>query len=85
MAALGGDMSRQGAMARHSFTGIIKGSAARLADKMPKGTPRARRDEMLATVASMVGAMILARAVDDTEFSERILSVTRSKLLKELR
>jgi len=70
---------------RRSFTRIVKGAAARLAEKLPAGTPRARKDEMLAAVSSMVGAMILARAVDDQEFSDRILSVTRSKLLKDLR
>ena len=85
MAALGGDMPRQGEVVRRSFTRIVKGAAARLAEKLPAGTPRARKDEMLAAVSSMVGAMILARAVDDQEFSDRILSVTRSKLLKDLR
>ncbi len=85
MAALGGDMPRQGEVARRSFTRIVKSAAERLAEKLPTGTPRARKDDMLAAVSSMVGAMILARAVDDQEFSDRILSVTRSKLLKELR
>jgi TetR/AcrR family transcriptional repressor of nem operon len=84
MAALGGDMPRQGELARNSFTRIVKGAAARLATKLPAGTSRKRKDEMLAVVASMVGAMILARAVDDEEFSDHILSVTRSTLLKEL-
>jgi TetR/AcrR family transcriptional repressor of nem operon len=86
MAALGGDMPRQGATVRSSFTRIVKGAAVRLGEKLPerRGTPLERQDEMLATVASMVGAMILARAVDDKEFSEHILSVTRSKLLKDL-
>ena len=85
MAALGGDMPRQGKLARRSFTRIVEGTAERLAKKLPAGAPRARRDEILAAVASMVGAMILARAVDDQELSDRILSVTRSKLLKKLR
>jgi TetR/AcrR family transcriptional repressor of nem operon len=75
MAALGGDMPRQGELARNSFTRIVKGAAARLARKLPVGTSRKRKDEMLAVVASMVGAMILARAVDDEEFADHILSV----------
>lgn len=94
MAALGGDMRHQGGLARDSFTRIVKGAANRLAAKLPcprsspaetpAGTSKKRKDEMLAIVASMVGAMVLARAVDDERFSDQILSVTRSKLLKEL-
>jgi TetR/AcrR family transcriptional repressor of nem operon len=83
MAALGGDMPRQSADVRKAFTKVVKGNTARLADKLTEGTFEQRQDEMIATVAAMVGAMILARAVDDPEFSDRILSVTRSKLLKE--
>jgi TetR/AcrR family transcriptional regulator, transcriptional repressor for nem operon len=85
MAALGGDMPRQSVEVRKAFTKVVKGNTARLADKLAKGSSAQRQDQMLATVASMVGAMVLARAVDDREFSDRILSATRSKLLKELR
>jgi TetR/AcrR family transcriptional repressor of nem operon len=83
MAALGGDMPRQSADVRKAFTQVVKGNVARLAGKLTEGTSEERQDEMLATVVSMVGAMVLARAVDDPEFSDRILSVTRYKLLKE--
>jgi TetR/AcrR family transcriptional repressor of nem operon len=85
MAALGGDMPHQGEVARHSFTRVVKGAVTRLSEKLPAGTRRARKDDMLAALSSMVGAMILARAVDDQEFSDRILAATRAKLLKELR
>ncbi|HEY4305368.1 MAG TPA: TetR/AcrR family transcriptional regulator [Gemmatimonadaceae bacterium] len=82
MAALGGDMPRQSEEVREAFTGIVKGNVARLADKLPSGSPQQRRDEILATVAAMVGALVLARAVDDPALSDRILSATRAKLLK---
>lgn len=84
MAALGGDMPHQGKLVRNSFTRIVKGVASRLAAILPTKTGQDAEDQMLSTVASMVGAMILARAVDDKEFSERILAATRSKLLQEL-
>lgn len=83
MAALGGDMRHQGGLARDSFTRVVKGAANRLAAKLPAGTSKKRKKEMLAVVATMVGAMVLARAVDEERFSDQILSVTRSKLLKE--
>lgn len=85
MAALAGDIPRQSDAVRKIFTQIVKGNVARLAAKLSSGSPEERQDEMLATVASMVGAMVLARAVDDRELSDRILSVTQAKLLKEAR
>lgn len=84
MAALGGDMPRQGKLARNSFTKIVQGAAKRLASTLRAKPEREAEDQMLSTIASMVGAMILARAVDDKELSERILAVTREKLLQEL-
>jgi TetR/AcrR family transcriptional repressor of nem operon len=39
--------------------------------------------EALATVATLVGAVILARAVDDPELSERILAASRASLGRE--
>jgi TetR/AcrR family transcriptional repressor of nem operon len=40
----------------------------------------ARRDKALATFASMVGAMVLARAVDEPELSARILGAVRNSI-----
>ena len=47
------------------------------------GRKQQREDEALATIATIVGAMILARAVDDPELSDRILSVSRKRLLAD--
>jgi TetR/AcrR family transcriptional regulator, transcriptional repressor for nem operon len=40
----------------------------------------ASEDEALAIVATMVGALTLARAVDDPELSDRILAAVRTRL-----
>ena len=37
-------------------------------------------DKALATIASMVGALVLARAVDDPKLSEDILRATKNRL-----
>jgi TetR/AcrR family transcriptional repressor of nem operon len=45
--------------------------------------PKARRkceNEALAIAATLVGGMILARAVDDRELSDRILAACRARL-----
>jgi TetR/AcrR family transcriptional repressor of nem operon len=41
---------------------------------------RKSEDEALAIVATMVGALILARGVDDPELSDRILAPARTRL-----
>jgi len=50
---------------------------------LPGRRKRQREDEVLAILAAMVGAIVLARAVDDVEFSDRILSASRARLLQE--
>jgi TetR/AcrR family transcriptional repressor of nem operon len=53
----------------------------RLSDRMPSDKKqRQRRDEALATVASLVGAVVLARAVNDPKLSDDILRATKSRL-----
>ena len=41
---------------------------------------RQRDDEALATLASLVGALVLARAVSDPKLSDDILRATRNRL-----
>ena len=78
MAALAGEIPRQGAAIRHSFTGAVRAMVKRIAGLMP-GT-RGSEDEALAVVATMVGALTLARAVDDADLSDRILAAARRRL-----
>jgi TetR/AcrR family transcriptional regulator, transcriptional repressor for nem operon len=40
----------------------------------------ARREKALATMAALVGALVLSRAVDDREFSDDILDATAASL-----
>jgi len=37
----------------------------------------------VAPLASLIGALVLARAVDDPDLSQRILSSTKARLLSE--
>ena len=83
MAALGCDMPRQSKEVRASFTEIVRKNVMSLARLLPAGRKRRGEDEVLATVATMVGAMVLARAVDDPTLSNRILSAARSHLIEQ--
>jgi TetR/AcrR family transcriptional repressor of nem operon len=75
MAALVGEIPRQGAAIRHSFTDAVRAFTKRIAGLMPGR--RKSEDEALAMVATMVGALTLARAVDDPDLSDRILAAAR--------
>jgi TetR/AcrR family transcriptional regulator, transcriptional repressor for nem operon len=78
MAALAGEIPRQGAAIRNSFTDAVRAAVDRIASLMPGR--RKSKDEALAVVATMVGALTLSRAVDDPAFSDRILAAARTRL-----
>jgi TetR/AcrR family transcriptional regulator, transcriptional repressor for nem operon len=81
MAALGGEVFRQGKAVRDTFTGIIRANMSRLSGLLT-GKKREREDDALAIISTMVGALILARAVNDPKLSDRILSANRLRLLQ---
>jgi TetR/AcrR family transcriptional repressor of nem operon len=83
MATLGCEMPRQSAEVRTRFTEMVKGNMERLALRLGgKRRKKQREDAMLATMATMVGSIVLSRAVNDAEFSDRILAVSRAHLLQ---
>jgi TetR/AcrR family transcriptional repressor of nem operon len=83
MAALGCDMPRQSKEVRKVFTEIVRTRAKQVAALLPRRPHQDRDDEALAIIATMVGALTLARAVDDLEFSERIMAASRARILRK--
>jgi TetR/AcrR family transcriptional regulator, transcriptional repressor for nem operon len=80
-AALGCEISRQSQGARERFTAGVRGVAGWLSGRMDSGIKqRQRDDEALATLAALVGALVLARAVSDPKLSDDILRSTRKRL-----
>jgi TetR/AcrR family transcriptional repressor of nem operon len=73
IASLGTDVARQGPAVRRAFTAGLRNMLGLLAGMVAGRTAAARRKRALAAYAAMVGAMMLARAVDDPELSEEIL------------
>lgn len=81
LAALACEMARQGTGVRETFTAGLRGMLKQLSGRMDAGLkPRQRDEQALATVASLVGALVLARAVNDPELSDAILRATRKRL-----
>ena len=80
VAALGAEGARQKGPLRRVFAEIGRGFL-RLVERNlhPETSARARlSDEALATASRMVGAIMLARLVDDDALAERILAAARS-------
>jgi TetR/AcrR family transcriptional repressor of nem operon len=77
IAALGADIAREGKGIRHGLTTHIRSQLDRLARLLTGGTAAHRRKRAIATLAGMVGALTLARAVDDPALSKEILAAAR--------
>jgi TetR/AcrR family transcriptional repressor of nem operon len=78
-AAIGGEAARDAPAVRRVFTEGLRKLLAVLARVSPGRSAAARRRQAIATYASLVGAIVLARAVDDAKLSEEILhAVSRS-------
>jgi TetR/AcrR family transcriptional repressor of nem operon len=77
IAALGADIARRGKGVRRGVTANVRAQLDRLAGLLHGDTPANRRKRAIATLAGMVGALTLARAVDDAALSKEILAAAR--------
>jgi TetR/AcrR family transcriptional regulator, transcriptional repressor for nem operon len=84
VAALGADVARQAPPMRRALAAGVRGQIERIATLLKHGTPASRRRRAIATYAGMVGALTLARAVDDPGLAEEILIAARQAFGKEL-
>ena len=80
VAALGCDVPRAGGPMRRAFTEGLLRMVQRLSRLKRRRTRSAHEDEALAIAATLVGGIVLARAVDDAELSDRILAACRAAL-----
>ncbi|TCR89814.1 TetR/AcrR family transcriptional regulator [Rhizobium sp. BK376] len=79
-ASLTQEVSRHGPAMQEAFTGGLMALAGILEDLVPGETPEERRRRALASLSSMMGAVILARAMDDPALADEFLSATRQEL-----
>jgi TetR/AcrR family transcriptional regulator, transcriptional repressor for nem operon len=82
LAALGPDIARQPPRVRQAFTREIKDDLEFLSRLMPDDGGDSRYEDAIATFASMAGALILARAVNDEQLSDLILKSTAKRVIK---
>jgi TetR/AcrR family transcriptional repressor of nem operon len=79
LAALGGDVGRESPDVRAAFS---RGLASSIQAREASG---ASREVAIASMATMVGALILARAVSEPKLRDEILQAARSSLLGKKR
>jgi TetR/AcrR family transcriptional repressor of nem operon len=79
VAALASEV-RQEKLVRGPFTEQIKGLIQKLATRFPWRSRRSARGDAIHMYSSMIGALILARAVNDEDLSREILAETRKRI-----
>jgi TetR/AcrR family transcriptional repressor of nem operon len=80
VAALPADVSRSGSRARQAYSRQVRRYIDRLVGLIRQADPDTKRDEAILTLAALVGAVAMARAVDDPELSDEILTRTANAL-----
>jgi TetR/AcrR family transcriptional regulator, transcriptional repressor for nem operon len=79
-ATLSADAARGGKTVRAAFAEGLAPLIDILAKALPGRSAAARRQKAVATMAGLVGALILARAVGDVPLSDEMLRATRREL-----
>jgi TetR/AcrR family transcriptional regulator, transcriptional repressor for nem operon len=73
LAALGPEVARQGPSVRRAVTAYVRSTVELLTKLIPGKSKAAKRQKAIATYATLVGAMVMARAVSDRALSQEIL------------
>src|SRR5215813_3639694 len=79
LSALGSDAARQPRVVRRAFTDGFRARIDALLKLVPGRSRAGRREKALATMAGLVGALMLSRAVDDPALSNEILQATATE------
>ena len=82
IAALGSEVAKQPVRVRDAFTAELKEALEFLATVMPRTGRSPSYDDAIVALASMAGALILARAVSDEGLSNRILKTTARRVVR---
>lgn len=82
--SLTAEIARQPKKVRKAFTEAMRVRLAELTRAAPGETETERGDQAIATLASLVGAVTLARAMTDGDLGDRILCVVRDVVLERI-
>jgi TetR/AcrR family transcriptional repressor of nem operon len=74
------EAARRGGAVKEAIGEGVQGAAGRLAARMARTPPEERLDAALAALSTLVGAVVLSRAVGDRSLSDRILAAARTAI-----
>ncbi|MFZ1428728.1 MAG: TetR/AcrR family transcriptional regulator [Geminicoccaceae bacterium] len=80
-AALATDAGRRDKPVRAAFAGALKAFTAHLTRFMPGRSEARRREAALAALATMIGAVAMARAAEGEAFADEVLTAARTAIL----
>jgi TetR/AcrR family transcriptional repressor of nem operon len=78
---LGAEIAREGPKARRAFAAKLDQMIDMMADQIPDLPRKVARKQASATLATMMGALVLSRIAGNGEFSEEILAAGRAAAL----
>lgn len=80
--ALGAEIARESPKTRKAFAAKLEQMVSMLAQQIPDVGPAAARKQAMASLATMMGALVLSRVAGTGEFSDEILEAGRSAVLE---
>ena len=78
---LAAEIARESPKTRKAFATKLEEMIDMLAEQIPSGSPKAARKQAMATIATMMGTLVMARVGGSGEFSEEILAAGREAVL----
>ena len=79
--ALGAEIARESPKTRKAFAAKLEAMIDMVTDQIPDLSRKAARKQAVATVATMMGTVVLARVAGNGEFSDEILDAGREAVL----
>lgn len=83
ISSLAVDVTREGQKTRRVFLNKLEEMIALFADQVPGEADEVARRKAVATIATLVGTMVLARVAGNSAFSQEILDAGRAAALSE--
>ena len=80
--ALAAEIARESAKTRKAFAGRMQQMVEMLAKQFQGAPPKAARKQAMATLATMMGSLVMARVAGNGEFSDEILKSGRDAILE---
>jgi len=79
--ALGAEIARESPKTRKAFAAKLEQMIEMLAEQVPDLPRKAARRQAMATVATMMGTLVLSRIAGNGEFSDEILAAGRAEVV----